>query len=116
MKRLLLTLPKLSLGLLLATGVTAAVAASAQPAQANVQVSVGIGGGYTPNYRWYNWRDNDGWHRRWVPIRWAPPASYEAPEYTYGSGYAQPEHRRHDNDERNWDRDRNPDRGDHDRR
>ena len=116
MKRLLLALPKISLGLLLATGVTAAVAASALPAQAGVQVSVGIGGGYAPNYHWYNWRDNDGWHRRWVPIGWAPPVSYEAPAYVYGPGYAQPEYRRHDNDDRNWDRDRNRDRDDHDRR
>src|SRR5664279_6611975 len=106
MKRLLLALPKLSLGLLLATGVTAALAASAQPAQADVQVSVGIGGAYAPNYHWYNWRDNEGWHRRWVPVGWAPPVSYEAPAYAYGPGYAQPEYRRHDDDDRNWNRDR----------
>ena len=50
-------LPKLALGMLLASGVaTAAIAASAQPAQAGVVVSVGVGGGYAPGYHWYRCR------------------------------------------------------------
>jgi len=78
-------LPRAALGLLLAVGVaTAAVAATAQPAQAGVVVSVGFGGGYAPGYRWYRWHDGYGWHRRWVPLGWAPPvAFFPAPRYGY---------------------------------
>jgi hypothetical protein len=84
-------LPKLALGVLLASGITGAVAASAQPAQAGVAVSIGIGGGYAPNYHWYRWHDGYGWHRRWVPLTWAPPVAYAPvrPAY-YGPAYYRP--------------------------
>jgi opacity protein-like surface antigen len=104
MKRLSFVLPKLALGMLLASGITAVVAADTQPAQAGVQVSVGIRGGYAPNYHWYRWHDGFGWHREWVPVGWIPPA-YGPTGYGYDSGYVQPAYRRSDVD-RNWDRDR----------
>ncbi len=87
---------KTVLSLMLASGVaTAAVATSAQPAQAatfisagggisaGVGVSIGAGfhtaGYYAPRYHWYRWHDGFGWHRRWVPLSWVAPIAYGPP-------------------------------------
>lgn len=75
-------LPKLVLALAVATGTAGALAASAQPARAGVLVSVGVGA-YAPGYHWFGWRDRYGWHRRWVPIGWAPPAYAPYPAFAY---------------------------------
>jgi hypothetical protein len=111
MKHLSIALPRVALGLLLASGITATVAASAQPAQADVQVSIGI----APSYHWYDWRDRDGDHREWVPVGWAPPLVYGPPAYGYyyGPGYDRPGYWHHDDGDRNWNRDRNRDRDRH---
>jgi hypothetical protein len=79
--------------MLLASGVaTAAIAASAQPAQAGVVVSVGVGGGYAPGYHWYRWQDGYGWHRRWVPLGWVAPVAFRPGPFYPGRpvGYARP--------------------------
>jgi hypothetical protein len=106
MKTLSHALPKLTLGLLLATGVAGAVAASAEPARAGVVVSVGFGG-YASPYHWYRWHDYGGWHRRWVPVGWAPPAVYGPPGYLYRPGYVAAGYWRHDWGpyRHDWDRD-----------
>jgi hypothetical protein len=83
-------LPKIAFAVTLALGVaTAAVAASAQPAQAGVFVAAGFGGGYAPGYHWHRWHDGAGWHRRWVRWGWAPPVAV-APAYFAPRFY--PEH------------------------
>jgi hypothetical protein len=88
MKTRLKAVSKALLGLFLASGIAGAVAVSAQPAQAGVVVSVGVGGGYAAPYHWYRWHDQAGWHREWVRIGWVPPAAYVGPAYAYGPGYA----------------------------
>jgi len=75
---LLRSVSKVAAGFLLLTGITTGVVAtSAKPAEAGVVVSVGIGGGY----HWASWRDGYGWHRRWVPLGWAPPVVYGGPAF-----------------------------------
>jgi hypothetical protein len=94
------SLPKWVFGLLLASGFAAGtLAASAQPAQAGVVVSIGFGNvgyGYAPApaYHWHRWHDGYGWHRRYVPVGWAPPPAFYPPAYAvpvvYGRPYPRP--------------------------
>ncbi len=95
MNSLLKSLTRSAFGLLLVSGVaTAAIATGAEPAQAGVVISVGIGGGgyaYAPAYRPYPRHFAYYHHRHYVPAIWAAPILY--PGYGYPA-YGYPAYRR----------------------